>query len=1760
MNITVKKIEENYYAIFNQPDFPLIKKCIIKKSWDNDFNLEVIPKEYDLYKNDLELFKKEYNLITVQLPLENPLSIFEFYVITLIDVYNNEYRYFIDYNKFYSIKTEKNLYKFKVNADILDKKKLSRYTFYIKGAFGDIHKTTLVSVVNSNELIMLIPNKDLLQSPYYRLNSYLNNELIDTSSVNILTSDTVDFVLDIKEYGTYFEYILNPKFNYPQLSKIEIRYKNKCIVCEKEKLKNISFFLPSHSISNMNELQIGYILNEDTLNPTTIQKETIIYSSPYKNETIEIYDFKSKYNFYNDNMYVSWKNKSSRKTKYKIFVEGKTFYTYNSYLLIKDFKMYNNNKLSIPIQITADLDNSYSVNYYDSLPNYHKIDSPNKFIPNIDYSDCLYCNKHTGILKWTTPKHHYYSAIKIEVLHVPQFLDEYISPWNDERILDKTPEEFDLKYNDYEKLIEYDFPSKGQERKKRVLDTLTGYDGTKQGMIFLGETNQYELPLWYCQDGYEYKITVQIFDRWMNTLGSNSCSFPIYDNQVGEVTDDWLWFNRNQSIQFGETGTIGEFFKIINPTPIDVMKHYSLLYKEYKGKALYNLLNTDKENNSLYYFFNINEGENLEIKYKRTYNFYNLEYSIYNDKKELLYSGNHKPQGNDYEDNKINVPKAIFNKEGKYIMQIKTFNAAAQSSRIKETNFFVFNEKPDAPYLKINEDDYKLVNDKVIINKKYFNFQITNNMLSEKYAGWKFKEVHFFFKKLDEYYNEYADYVVLAEKEDGSIILNNTAEIENGEYECKIVAYDYAANASEPYIFQFELISEIKITPEKLFTNDLLNKFKWKIQKSQDSEGFYYYFKLSKDGINFKNSDIIKIESPYYVDDPNTEPEYILDIHWLTEDNITFDEGYYKLVVYEWNKKHPEGIQEYQFESDVVDVNLTSNPSQPIYAIESKHAKVFNKKQFDEYVYTDDLNSVAFETIHSEQVLDDSETSAIEGQYYKIQMVDPSGNIYSGTLPIPTEVGMYNFTNIANVCNIINQTEGVWDLRFITVDKYGNDNTHRGYYTYQIALVTRNPRITSCVTTNSTGSNIFGLTSTQIGYFISTRIYEDIPNYEKHKEKFKINKFELNMLTNPAGSSYTTNIIANERNIIDVVNPLTDEEKLNHSRDGKYLIEVACKDPLGRKSDYESRSFYIDTKLNGELLFVNNNIFYTNIVDLIATASGEVKNVYYSFDIENKDFYTWDKVSVQEVKIGDQIVNGIEIKNITFKDDGTKVVQYVLEEESGNTSNIKHYSFIVDTSIKLLPIFDYDNKVYYTKESESIFLSWNMTSEDVNQFLFKLDKIEMQEDGSTIIIESYMPMLHTSDNYVPVGPGKNDFIDLKDSKELEISLIDNGFLNDGYYMVTVKGINIYNTFTENTFRFQIDKTTPLDISYEILNNKITIDSNIITWNHIREASSYELSYDSKSWTKTIENRFMIDANKVIKDENGQSYIFMKWRTHSGIYSAVSKIFIQLNIAKLKTPKVIFYSNQTITENNKNLEWVIEIPDADKAKYIYYSFDTNTWFVKQIKQSIENIINSTVVYPINDGRYDIFVRTTDENPLKEKYFNKSDLVHSSIDIFSQEIETPIFSGIINGQHLSLPTKLFILNKNPKVQYFIFVNDVLVPEGYEISSSTLKKYDIRVKAKKIGLETVYDLIDDIDNFHVYSLTTEQYTISIGNSKILCVIDDTNEQIEVQSMPNKRNTEVIMYRRKNTNDKWTILRIGDKLSLNNEWEFHITTFSVI
>jgi len=130
----------------------------------------------------------------------------------------------------------------------------------------------------------------------------------------------------------------------------------------------------------------------------------------------------------------------------------------------------------------------------------------------------------------------------------------------------------------------------------------------------------------------------------------------------------------------------------------------------------------------------------------------------------------------------------------------------------------------------------------------------------------------------------------------------------------------------------------------------------------------------------------------------------------------------------------------------------------------------------------------------------------------------------------------------------------------------------------------------------------------------------------------------------------------------------------------------------------------------------------------------------------------------------------------------------------------------------------------------------------------------------------------------------------------------------------------------------------------------------------------------------------------------------------------------------------------------------------------------------------------------------------------------------------------------------------------VQYFIYVDGKKVDEGYEIASTQSSRFGIEVKCKKYGLDTIYTLIGPEDDFHIWSYVNQNYVIDLIDTNILCEIDPVTTTLIVSSFPNKRLNEVILYRKKNTEEDWSILRAGDRLSILEEWEFHISTFNVL
>lgn len=1740
MKIEVEKVDNLYYLVITNFDSD-ITKYIIKKSWDSSYIDEVPASGNQIYNNDLLIYKKELELTKIKLPNDELKAYNDLYFVNIYfgDSFQNIY---IDYNMFHNIKTSEKIFKHNFGNNLIKSKRTSLYKVYIEGNYGDIHQAELFYRINSDEALIKISDLNY-SSEIYNIILEKNKEVIYKGRFNVIIREQIEFSVNKVIDENYIKLSVAPKYNYPFLIEYYLeyngyKYSSKNIIIKKELSNKI--------------LNIHYKLKDSSINNEIIEDKFVYKLNFISNEVIS---YEHKYDYNKDCLYIKLNKTNKEKLNYKISSGDFVYYYSNDYFVIENFSKFNNNSDEITLKLFYSSNYDFNKIFDIKMPNYIRINKLEKFNPVIDYSKSLDVHKD-GVITWSTPNCKFTSKIKVEVKNIKAFLDEYLNIWNKNYILDQEVSKFDEKYPDYNKEIEYDFPRNNETFLKKPYDCLVSYDGLNNDFIDLGETNNYNLNLWFCESGYKYKITVEIYNAWNIKVGENFVEFALYENYIGEVSEDWLIFGRNQNIQFGETGTIGEFYKLNNPTPIQVMRSYSEKYKTFTGKALRNQLNIDNNNKSLYYYMNLNTDNYFFIKYYRNFNFYKFEYKLINNDSEVI-SEIHEPLGNSYDDNIIKIKRNLF-KEGENILQIRTFNSEGIASEEKQFTFLASNDKPKTPYVIINPGDYYEKDDKIIINKKYFQLTITNNEQSEKYAGWNFKEAHFFLKKTNSLYNEYADYVVIASKEDGSIVLNNNTEIENGEYDCKVVTYDYFGNQSDPFEFNFKLISEIKIEPEVLFTNKVDSKFIWNIKKSQDSEGFYYYFKYSDDGLNYQETSPVKVESPYYINDSSTEQNHELSINFIQDEYLKYKEGIYILVVYEYNLKHLEGLKDYTFESKPVEVYRTSNSSYPIYAKKTENNNVINAKQYNEYSYTNDINSIEFETIHSVDIFDNEDTPEIEGQRYSIELISPDGNTYSCNLPLPTEIGMYKFTNILDKANVENPIEGVWELRFITIDKYGNSNAYRGYYTYYIVYIKRNPKISILNPNTNNGSNIFGLNSNSISYIYDTNNnYSDILNFEEHKDKFIINNFKLRMNYNPLGSTYEININSND-NYLQVLNSLTENDKITHIRDGKYSISILCIDPLGRESLYIDRIFYIDTRINGELLFLNNNIFNSKTIDLVALCNGDVSTVLYSLDENNEDVETWNKIRVGYIDYNSELIYGINIENLSFDSDGKKFIKYILEEESGNRTDILYYYFNIDTDIKLLPTFDFNNKIYYLINDRELNFSWNLTNEDVNHFYYKLDRIKILENGSVEIVESYMPS--SDGSLLPVGPQKNDFVDIGSDRNLTIPLIQNGWLINGYYNLTIKGLNVYGSSNSNSFRFNINLDIPIDIEYEIINNKITLDNNIISWNHIKDANHYEVSYDGFNWIRVIDSRFIINPDNVIKDINSKTYLYMRWVSYNGIYSNISKIEINLSITKLLIPDVKFYENKTITDNNNKLEWSVTIGDVPNAKYLYYSFDNEKWYSKKIKNSIEKIINDDVEYPVVDGRYGIFVKTTDGDSLIEKYINTSDVSYSYIDVFADKIPKPIFSGITNGQTFNLPIRLMIENKLSNVQYFIYLNNMLVQEGYEIASYNLARYTIVVKAKKNGIEKIEDVLSYADNFHIFSKVEEKYSINIGDKKAICYIDSDNEYIIINSMPSKKSSEVIFYREKNKNQNWNILNIGDKLSLNLEWEFKITTFETL
>ena len=1768
MKVKVIEKSNKYFAIFSCPSSNIPDKIIIKKSWDSSFSKEVIL-NYNIFDEEINILEKDIDLLNFEFELNKLNNFYEYYKLEIINE-EKVFPLYIDFNLFYNIKQTEQIYFYEYEKEI-ETNSSNKYIFYILGNYGDKHLINIIQKIGK-KLMFRIPEKDKLKSEIYYIVIEKNGEKLIKDTFGLyLDSNPIKFLVNLEDFGSYYKCSINTKHKYGFIKNIDIQYDNKIINMQNN--YGTYLFIPKTDFSKPIEIKIKATIRENYIDAEDEIKEFLIIKNLSSNKQISIDNFQSNYNFDIDTYQLSWNSNTLEETSYKLVIDNKhEIYCENNSIMLNNFSFYNNNLRNLKIDIYSGFNNIFYLIKTFYIDNPYFLNKSNNFTPEIDYSDYINTKEQEGLISWSTPNFTYYSLVKIKVNFYNNFLDENLKPWLslEQLALEKTCLEFEKIYPDEEKEYYYDFENNIYTLKGKYKNGSINYNNNID-YVFLGQTNNIKLPKWFIDKNAKITFEVKILDYWKKECGYKKIEFGI-PTKSNKLLDEDFRIIRNQFLQFGEKGTIGYFNSLNNIGPLECEKFYSENNKTFLEEPLFDYINTDFNNNSLYFYFNNKSSKTIDLKFKRSSNHKLLKIKITKNNNIIL-EHTLKFLGNNFNDNIYKINRNKFNEEGEYIMSLTSVNPYNLDSEEKIVNFFVYNEKPKLPLFRIPLEQHKIENGKITINKKQFSIDIINNSKSERYAGWDFREVHFFFKTNDSQsvYNNYPDYLIQASKEYGTIRMTNITPFDVGNYKCKIIAYDYAGNPSDINEFEFNLIPEMIVRPEKELTNNIYEKFRWDIRKSENSDGYFYSLGYSPDGVQeYELQSFAKVNDSYYLNNPLDKEWTTLKLDWLKDGNKV-KLGYYKLFVNEWNYRNENGVLKEDgtrllFESVPVIVNKIGNPSNPIYSKQiDKKVAVFNIRKSNEYSYTNDLDNLIFNTIHDEPIIDENPQGKseedIKGKLYKITLMPPSKNkTYSCRLPIPTQLGTYSFNNIATKCNITEQEEGVWELRFITRDAAGNINESNGYYSYKIILVKREPKIISVTPNTNNASEYFSLNSNSVSFNIDTFNYNDIVDINKNIDYFKVNNFKINFLSTPSNIQYSVNKISDEQNNVKVIDSITNDNKIKHDIDGRYLISFIAIDVLGRESYPIEKTFYIDTKLEYEIVFLNNDRFYKKNIELFASCSNNIKKIYYKFiekpsDVENdlSNNTNYKTATAETINFNNQNLYGFKTEINIFESTGYKYLAYWVQEESSNISQVQFYKFLINNSNKLIPIFDYDNKVYYSLNDKIVNITWNSTNEEVKTFEIKLDKIQKNNLGEYEIIESYMPIANTN-NFTSVGSGNNSFINIKEKKYFNLEFNDTTIVRSGIYKLTVKGHNIYNTIEENYFIFQIDYNKTIDLSNEIINNKISLQSNKLSWNYIDDAKSYQVSYDSKNWTDTVLNYFIIDEDKLIKDKFNRTFIYLRYINRIGIIQDYVKIEIFNNIKKIK-PAIIKTEDDVLINNNK-VTFTVEVPDVINSNFIYYSFDKVNWNVKEINGSL-NYIDLNKTSPIPDGVYDIFVILTDSNPISNPNYLKSEMVHKSVKLFAKEIEKPNFIDLQNGSLVLYPKNLYIENKHKDIHYYIYINGKKVNEGFELVSQTIREFNIEVKAKKIGRNELITLIKNGD-FKVNVSTGENYIIEIGNEKVVCNINSLDNTLEVINLNNLSKNQVVMFKYKNE-ENWKILTISTKLKLDDEYEFKIINFKV-
>ena len=1531
------------------------------------------------------------------------------------------------------------------------------------------------------------------------------------------------------------------------------------------------FAIPFHN-GDAYEFEIFYTIDTDNvLSIATDHSKTFTVDL---NGDVAKYigDISHTYHFPDRSLHIAWEASKDNVYAVRLNDGSKEFFAIakDNSVKIDRIDTYDSGSINFTVEILAD--SKYKAKPFVSdyitkelsVTNYRYIDNASdvNFSPVIDVSDCYLSggDKSFGTVTLSTPDFEHSFEVFVERESLSLAFDEFKTPWlaESERILASSIALTDSRYPDKNRLMEITMDGDTRIYNDMAVTSSNWETGEPEWVPIVGDS--FQIPLWYNhKDQYGYRISARVADRWGNVHEPSVISFNNYAPVLSEPDTSLFFVDRRQEVMLGETGSLSSYLSLTNPTPSD---SYLSLYKGtlYTGKPSGVATDVDFVGNPLYNYMNgvpeddddSNPNNYIRVSFDRKDDTYSLEYSfVYaeGEEEELVAEGTCDVKGNNASDNYFEISKNLLGKEGKYTLRIKSINATGQESGVSSIKYFVYKKAPEIPEVSFLPNEYTINDGKFVFDRKYFTLKIENNSVSENYNGFKYKQARVFFRTTDSEYKSYPDYVVSANVETGEIFLRTNVIFTNGSYEMKVVAYDYAGNSSSEKLIEFDINSIIRINPQSLFTNIGDDEsFSWYVAKPQECKGFNW--KLSYSNNSEKNFDII---DKGYMNDPfltGASPVSILDLQ------LSSGDGFYKLECEEVNANTDQGAHEgtgYWYVSEVVTKDTVSLLSEPVTVIESSDAAIFNKANWNEYAFSKDLASIIFSTENRET-----------GNKLKIKLIHPHDESMT---PDVDESSWIETSSVGTVLIPLSDhfefdkdtaAEGVYTVQLITEDIYGNSNEDGGYYTYHLVFVNRAPSITSINPANSLG--YFGLNDYYINYIVScASSYEDIIGYTEHSEKFGISKFKIAFTSTPGGASIAEKTISSDAyGKIEVTNPLTSRAKAIHDRDGYYYFEIRPVDALGTVGPASFGNFIVDTVMDSDVIFFSSSSYYSKTPAITGNVYGEVSKIWvypvmdgeldYIPDFKNeKD--KWIDIGVT----GATVVVNYETLDLTFETNGFKKFYYIVEEESSNTSQVKMYNFSIDTAVSLLPVFSIESKIFYDYKDEYFNISWEPTSDDVVSFDVKLEKIDIAGDGTETVVETYSPGENLVEwNY---GAEENEFTDFGTQKMFSAKLTE-GVFATGYYRLTVRGYDSYSSTKVNTFRFHYDTEVMVAPSSAIADSKVTLTSSLIAWNAISGAAYYEISYDGDEWVRTKSNAFNLDPSKIIESDAGIKEISFRYINSNGSVSPSVKITIDVDLFGPEKPKVTFYKDAEVTNDNSKVEWIVSFENPLTVNAIYYSFDRVNWHYKLVSGKTTSIVYNK---PIVDGEYNIFVYSVDApiDTYGAVNHNVSETSFASVRVDTKAPAKPTLLGITKGVTYDRPVKIYLGNKEKDVDYFITVNGRSVPEGYEVSTTRSVKHNVLVQARKKNIDKVFDLLTAADDMHFFTAVVEEITLDIGYSKVLASIDFENSLMQIESMPELKKTELITYRAKNTDDNWKILRNGDKISIEEEWEFKITTF---